>query len=131
MGSGLLLECKVEVQERESDMKVRFEFPDGRVAVIEGDEIGRVEVIGTADDLTASVCPRKPPRWSVLSIKPWAPFGSEQPATPVEQPVSAAQQQREPMPTARTGESPSPPQTLAGGAAPQHELEPFDSREAA
>lgn len=84
-------------------MKVRFEFPDGRVAVIEGDEIGRVEVIGTADDLTASVCPRKPPRWSVLSIKPWAPLAESQPATPVDRPVSTA--------------------------APQHELEPLDSFE--
>lgn len=80
-------------------MRIRFEFPDGRVAVIEGDDVARVEVVGTDDDLTASVSRAKAPPvrdWSVLKLPEGFKFR--------EQPIPSA-------------------------PAPQHELKPLDQDE--
>lgn len=127
MSSGLLLECKVEVQERESDMKVRFEFPCGRVVVIEGDDIARAEVIGTADDLTASVSrarvPTERPRIELLRD------GVRYFTIPTVDGASATDPKERSKPTTWTGESPTPPPTWTGESPtpPQHELEPLDS----
>lgn len=108
-------------------MRIRFEFPCGRVAVIEGDDIARVEVVGTDDDLTASVSRTRmsTERPHIMLLEGGVRYFTVPPA----EAASAKAPKQESKPTTWTGESRTPPQTWTGDspAPPQHELEPLDS----